>query len=262
MNKQINFLVGLPRAGNTLLSSILNQNSKIAVTANSVTNEIAKELIEIKTRDVYKNFPYEKPFNDVCNSVFSSYYKNWKQDYILDRGPWGYPNNLQFLKNHFDGELKFIVLVRNVSQVLQSFLKHSRENKNSFVNRFWAHTDEEKCDMLMNKEGLIMGELISIHHLTQLEHNKHMAHLIEYEDLINRPKEIIKDIYDFLNIPHFEHNFESFEQLEIDGHKYNDESVGDNLHTIKENGLSKTIHEPLSQSVLDKYGNLEFWRNK
>ena len=44
--------------------------------------------------------------------------------------------------------------------------------------------------------------------------------------------------------------------------KYNDEIVGDNLHKIKENGLSKTIHEPLPQSVLDKYSNLEFWRKK
>ena len=41
MNKQINFLVGLPRAGNTIFSSIINQNSKVAVTANSITNEIS-----------------------------------------------------------------------------------------------------------------------------------------------------------------------------------------------------------------------------
>ena len=91
--------------------------------------------------------------------------------------------------------------------------------QNSFVNRFWAHTDEEKCDMLMNKEGLILGELISIHHLTQLPENKGIAHLIEYNDLINKPKETIQDVYNFLNIPNFEHNFESFEQFNIDGHK-------------------------------------------
>ena len=262
MNKQINFLVGLPRAGNTIFSSILNQNPKVAVTANSITNEIAKELIKLTKGEVFANFPYQEPFENVCKSVIPSYYKDWKEDYILDRGPWGYPNNLKYLKRYFDGELKFIILVRDVLEVLQSFLKHSKENKNSFINRFWAHTDEEKCDMLMNKEGLILGELISIHHLTQLPENKGMAHLIEYNDLINKPKETIQGVYDFLNIPNYEHNFESFEQFNIDGHKYNDEIVGDNLHKIKENGLSKTIHEPLPQSVLDKYSNLEFWRKK
>ena len=160
MNKQINFLVGLPRAGNTIFSSILNQNPKVAVTANSITNEIAKELIKLTKGEVFANFPYQEPFENVCKSVIPSYYKDWKEDYILDRGPWGYPNNLKYLKKYFDGELKFIILVRDVLEVLQSFLKHSKENKNSFVNRFWAHTDEEKCDMLMNKEGLILGELI------------------------------------------------------------------------------------------------------
>ena len=138
MNKQINFLVGLPRAGNTIFSSILNQNPKVAVTANSITNEIAKELIKLTRGEVFANFPYQEPFENVCKSVIPSYYKDWKEDYILDRGPWGYPSNLKYLKKYFDGELKFIVLVRDVLEVLQSFLKHSKENKNSFVNRFWA----------------------------------------------------------------------------------------------------------------------------
>ena len=84
MNKQINFLVGLPRAGNTIFSSILNQNPKVAVTANSITNEIAKELIKLTKGEVFANFPYQEPFENVCKSVIPSYYKDWKEDYILD----------------------------------------------------------------------------------------------------------------------------------------------------------------------------------
>ena len=38
--KNIFFLSGLPRAGNTLLSSILNQNKNIACTANSILPNI------------------------------------------------------------------------------------------------------------------------------------------------------------------------------------------------------------------------------
>ena len=44
--KKVFFLVGLPRAGNTLLSSILNQNSDIAVTANSITADILYNLFK------------------------------------------------------------------------------------------------------------------------------------------------------------------------------------------------------------------------
>ena len=46
--KKIFFLVGLPRAGNTLLGSILNQNPDIAVTANSITPDILYVLYRVK----------------------------------------------------------------------------------------------------------------------------------------------------------------------------------------------------------------------
>ena len=38
--KQIYFLCAMPRSGNTLFTSIINQNPEIAVTANSITLEI------------------------------------------------------------------------------------------------------------------------------------------------------------------------------------------------------------------------------
>ena len=56
-NKQLFFLVALPRSGNTLFASIMNQNKEIAVTANSVTLEIMKDLFLLKQTDVFQNFP-------------------------------------------------------------------------------------------------------------------------------------------------------------------------------------------------------------
>ena len=47
-DKQIYFLCATPRSGNTLFASLMNQNPDIAVTANSITLEIMKELILIK----------------------------------------------------------------------------------------------------------------------------------------------------------------------------------------------------------------------
>ena len=260
MIKQLNFLVGLPRAGNTIFGSIMNQNPKIAVTPNSVVSEICREVEKLKRGYVFKNFSYYESFDNVCNSIFPTYYKNWNYDFIIDRGPWGCPPNLKFLKDYFDQDIKIIVLVRDVLEILQSFLKHSHENPDSFINQHWAKTNEEKCDMLMNKEGLLMAELIGVHHLTQLWHNKQYTYLVEYDDLINKPKETIQDVYTFLGIPFFEHNFETFKQFSVQGQSYDDTSIGKNLHIIRENGLKKTEHDSLPQSVIDKYGNLNLWR--
>ena len=115
--------------------------------------------------------------------------------------------------------------------------------------------------MLMSKEGIIVTELIGIHHLTQLDRNKKYAHLIEYNNLVDKPKETIDGVYKFLDIPPFEHHFDKFEQLSVQGQYIDDTVVGKGLHTIKENGLIKTKHNPLPQKVLDSFDEkLNLWR--
>ena len=47
-NRKLLFLIALPRSGNTLFTSIINQNPEIACTGNSVTLEIMKNLYLIK----------------------------------------------------------------------------------------------------------------------------------------------------------------------------------------------------------------------
>ena len=64
--KKIYFMYGLPRAGNTLLGCILNQNPRINATANSVLPEIMFSINNIKYYDVaYNNFPDEASIDNV-----------------------------------------------------------------------------------------------------------------------------------------------------------------------------------------------------
>ena len=83
-NRKLLFLVALPRSGNTLFASIMNQNKEIAVTANSVTLEIMKDLHLLKNTDVFQNFPDHNSLDNVLDSVFDTYYKDWSQRIIID----------------------------------------------------------------------------------------------------------------------------------------------------------------------------------
>jgi hypothetical protein len=93
MKKKIFFLAGLPRAGNTILSCILNQNPKIAVTPNSFLFSLIRKIISIKEEPVYKNAPNLKDLNNVVKNVFLNIpkfkhsFKNLKQIKI---------NNIQY----------------------------------------------------------------------------------------------------------------------------------------------------------------------
>ena len=133
--KEIFFLNGLPRAGNTVFGSIMNQNPDVAVTSNSITADMMGELFMLKHTDIFKNFPDHKSFDNVAKTVFENYYKDWNYKYIIDRSPWGYPVNLKFLKET-RSNIKIIVLVRDVIEVLGSFIDWSNREPTAFVNRF------------------------------------------------------------------------------------------------------------------------------
>jgi hypothetical protein len=76
MTKQKLFwLVAMPRSGNTLFGSLMNQNPDIGVTANSITLEIMKDLFLLKQTDVFQNYPDEKSLDNVLDSVFDNYYQ-------------------------------------------------------------------------------------------------------------------------------------------------------------------------------------------
>ena len=70
-SRKLFFLIALPRSGNTLFTSIINQNSEIACTANSVTLEIMKNLFLIKTTDTFQNFSDHKSLDNVLDNVYN-----------------------------------------------------------------------------------------------------------------------------------------------------------------------------------------------
>ena len=259
--KDIFFLHGLPRAGNTLFGSIMNQNPYIGVSANSICADMMGELFMLKHTDIFKNFPDHKSFDNVAKSVFKNYYKDWKQKYIIDRAPWGYPINLKFLKQT-RSNIKIIVLVRDIIEVLGSFIAWSEKEPTSFVNQYAAKTREEKCDMLMNKDGVIVKELIGIKHL--LDHQpKEIYHLVKYNDLVEHPKKTIDSIYEFLGIPKFKHSFTNLNQFKVNGMKYDDTILGQRLHTIKTDAIYKEKYDAYSivpKSIIDKYKQCNFWK--
>ena len=80
--KKIYYLVGLPRAGNTLFGSILNQNPRVRVTANSIVSEIMWLTECLKKDEAYQNFPDEKSLDNVIKNIISNYYKDWHHLYI------------------------------------------------------------------------------------------------------------------------------------------------------------------------------------
>ena len=135
-NKKLFFLVAQPRSGNTLFASIMNQNPEIAATPNSITLEIIKDLFLLKQTDVFQNYPDHKSLDNVLDSVYDVYYKDWPQRIIIDRGPVTTPGNFELMQKHFKRPFKCIVLLRDLMDVLASYMQWYTENPDAFPNKF------------------------------------------------------------------------------------------------------------------------------
>jgi len=251
----------MPRSGNTLFASIMNQNPELVVTANSITLEIMKYLYLLKKTDVFQNYPDHQSLNNILDTVYDTFYKDWPQRIIIDRGPVlasGNPGNFELMKIHYKRPFKCIVLLRDLMDVLASYMKWYTENPNAFPNRHGLKTDEEKLSMIMNNAGAVAKELNAIRDAFNYPN---ICHFVKYDDLVTNPEEEIKKIYKFLDEPYFNHRFIDLDQININGIGYNDSIVGKNMHTIKTGEIVKEYNpyiEKIPQRIKDKYGHIRF----
>jgi len=256
-SKQLLFLVAQPRSGNTLFASIMNQNPEIAVTPNSITLEIMKDVFLLKQTDVFLNYPDHKSLDNVLDSVYDTYYKDWPQRIIIDRGPVMTPGNFQLMQKHFKCPFKCIVLLRDLMDVLASYMQWYTENPDAFPNRYNLNTDEEKLAMIMNKDGAVAKDLDAIKNAYNYPD---ICHFVKYDDMVENPEQEFRKIYKFIGEPYYNHKFENLKQVEVNGMGYNDKIVGKNMHKIK-TVVRKEYNsyiEKIPERIRQKYGHIRF----
>ena len=257
-NKKLFFLVAMPRSGNTLFASIMNQNPEIAATPNSITLEIMKDIFLLKETDVFQNYPDHKSLDNVLDSVYDIYYKDWPQRIIIDRGPVTTSGNFALMQKHFKRPFKCIVLLRDLMDVLASYMQWYTENLNAFPNRFNLKNDEEKLLLIMNKEGAVAKDLEAIKNSYNYPG---LCHYVKYDDLVKNPEQEFKKIYEFIGESYFNHRFNNLDQVKVNGLSYDDKVVGSNMHKLFDGPVRKVYNpyiEKIPERIRQKYEHIKF----
>jgi hypothetical protein len=157
--------------------------------------------------------------------VYDTYYKDWPQRIIIDRGPVMTPGNFQLMQKHFRRPFKCIVLLRDLMDVLASYMQWYTENSDAFPNKYNCKNDEEKLGMIMNKDGAVAKDL-----------------------------EAIKNAYKYPDICHF------VKYDKVNGMKYDDTIVGKNMHNIR--SVVRKVPNPylnkIPERIRQKYGHIRF----
>ena len=243
--KDFYFLTSLPRSGNTLLGSIINQSQSIKITPNTILIDVIYQLQLLKDNEIYKNFPDEQSLNNVIKNVFNNYFQNWSAYTIINRGPWGTPYNLQALKTIIT-KPKFIILYRPVCECLASFIKIEKPNNL-----------ETRCHQLMSDDGIIGKNLWSIKNLIK-EKEDHI--IIHYKDFIKNPNKQIKTMFDYLKIPFTNFDLNNLKQFSVNDVDYNDSIYKAPLHKIRTDKIKLNkynIKDYLPSNIIKQYSNLD-----
>jgi sulfotransferase len=254
-SKKYYFLSGMPRAGNTILSCVLNQNKKISVSGNSLISETLFKLDSWKETDVaYKNFPDEQSYQSMMKSIIPSYYSKWNAEYIIDRSSWVTPAIFSLIEKYCPNEIKIVCLIRNTFDIFKSWIDWSNKNPDNFINRETNNgTIEEKFEYIFNPHRQLIHQALSINTLNKIDPQNNLHILVDYDDFTNNPQKEVERIYEFLNIPQYSHNYKKIKQLSVNDIKYSDDFLGKNLHSINSNGIYKRKYRvDISDYIRDK----------
>jgi hypothetical protein len=224
--KQYYFLCGMPRAGNTVLSAVMNQDKRVTFTANSILCDIVYQLDNLKKNDIYLNFPDEESIDNVIKNSFNNYYKKWKSNIIIDRAPWGTEINLKLLKKYIDKEPKFIILYRSYKKCLNSLIfLEKKENK------------KKAYDFYKNNRSSILNQ--SYYSIKNILKNKEKFLFVSYNNFIKYPNKTILKIYNFLKIQPKKLKLKNFKNFEANNLNYDDNVLSvKSLHKIRTEKLS------------------------
>jgi len=265
-NKQIFFISGLPRSGSTLLCNILSQNPEFFVSKAtsgcieilfSIRNQwdrITEHQAEGINRDQLKN---------VLKNVLNSYHLTDK-NIVFDKGR-GWLSFIETLEFALDRPVKIICTVRSINEILASFevlwrntTGQSQWNieQNNYEKTL---TVQGRCE-LWSEAGQPLGSAYNRVKDAVDRGLKDRLYFMEFDDLTYYPKQTIQNIYNFLGLKYYEHDFKNVPQ-------YTKED-DDNIHRIKNLHTIRPVVEPLPSKAQDilgvdlsnKYSNLEFWR--
>lgn len=249
--EKLYFISGLPRTGSSLLTAILSENKDILSEGSSGLLELMwqNQILFNENENIINSLKYTKKQylkDEFLKQIHKTYYNNKKEKIIFDKNRnWTNPYNFQMIKDYIDLNPKVIVLLRPIKEIFESFYYLSKKN-----------------DELDKFEYRLLGKpnpfVLPFENLKTALINKDKSFLyITYKDLISKPEETIKKIYEFCQINYYNHNFKNIKNKYPEG-DYNIKGLHDVRNKIKERNKNIILPEKYVELAKNMQKELDF----
>jgi sulfotransferase len=251
MYKKMFFISGLPRSGSTLLSEILSQNKDFHTEGLSSMCQLMWDIHYSSEFLIKENLFANNKFylkNEIIDFIVKSYYKDIKNKYIFDKNrAWTLNNNFNLITEYLEKDPKIIVMIRDVEEIIKSFVYlYNVSNRDEEI---------EKIIFLENSEPL----MIPLKGVLEAKNNKkNNFYFLDYNVFIKNPKNSLKEIYNFLEVPYFDHDFFNIVDRKIENDIFYNLN---NLHEVRKTINKREINIFLTEESVAKskyYNSLIF----
>ena len=259
------FDCGLPRSGSTLLTALLNQNPQIHAGTLSPVFEVMYYTNDRLQGEQAQAFPKPEVFRRMVSNVITEYYSDRDEEVIVDKCR-AWPAHIDLIKQYITPDPKIICTVRHPLDILASFITlFHKDGGLNFIDKAMLKqglfvTDDTRCHFMMNPGGFVWESMNAL--ATAFRQNQtQYIHFIQYDDLVSDPKIVMQSIHSYLRLKPFEYDFENIVQKDREKDK---EVYGlPTMHEVRQKVEKKSKHysEVLSEEVINKYKDLDFWNN-
>jgi sulfotransferase len=219
MKQKIFFNSTLPRSGSTLLQNLLGQNPEFFVTPTSGLIDLMlgarigyNQNYESKAGDTEM---WKDGFYAFCSHGIDGYIKSQtSKPYYLDKNRvWGFYYNLL---THIVEKPKVLYMVRDLPSIFASMEKKFRMNPDKDDGtmdnvKMKGTTTHKRVELWAPSHPL--GYSLEKLYQTLLDGTASNFLFIRYEDLCSNPDNVMKSIYQYLELHEFKHNFQHINQV-------------------------------------------------
>ncbi len=252
----------MPRAGSTLIQNILGQNPEFYVTPTSGLFEMLNNSravysngLEFKAQDAKL---MEDAWRGYCHGAAYGYFNAvTDKPYAIDkcRG-WGMERN--FI-DFYDPSPKIITMIRDPRAIYASLEKKYRKNPQSEHNiANWNDLTGTTTDkrIIYWSNNVPIGPVMDRIYQTILEGTHQHILYIKYEELVSNPKVQLERIYEYLELPYFDHNFKKIDQITHEDDKiygiFGDHIIRPSIEPLEDDYL-QVLGESGCQLLTDNY---------
>ncbi len=259
MDNGLHFISGLPRSGSTLLAALLRQNPKIHAGMSSPVGPLFQRLISgMGPQNEFAAAMTEMQKHNILHGLFENYYADLHTTKTVFDTSRLWCSRMPALEQLFP-QARVIVCVRDLPWIMDSFERILR--KNPFVtSRMFPKGSGANVYTRVNSLASANGTVGFAWNAVQEAFYGETAGrllVIDYEVLTREPQRTMEFIYDSLDLPHFDHDFEnvSYDAREVDA------QLGvPGLHAV--GSKVRFIERPtiLPPDLFERFTGQSFWK--